>query len=187
MLGLKVDGEGMKAFSFWATLVVAAQGSTGCGLTERDASDDRAPEVVPSAEPKDPGPDDADVAKNRHLLMVIEVEPVQRVGRTLVSRLVDQPLPRLRGAPKEQPWRAEVLGESGAVLYVTTLPDAGKVRGEFADDKGRWSRVDIDQAMTAASLRLPLLEAARVVRLVATDGPHGDTELARVDYPRGLL
>jgi hypothetical protein len=119
----------------------------------------------------------------RHLLMVVELEPATRNARTLTARSVELPLPRRRGRARQEAWRVEVLGATGAVLYAAPVKDTSEVRAEFPDAQGQLSGVRVKQQVAAVTLRLPLLKDAASVRVMSVEGPS-ETELGRVDYPQ---
>jgi hypothetical protein len=181
----------LKVASFAVQAAVVLVVAACSGKTERGVSSETAPADKPAAGPAQVDPvRPADVPKQpaaqpaRHLLMVVELEPASRSARTLSAKPVELPLPRRRGRAPEEPWRVEVLSETGAVLYAAPLRNASEVRGEFPDQQGKLSGVTVQQAKAAVTLRLPLLEGARVVRVLDSEGPSGETELGRVDYPR---
>jgi hypothetical protein len=154
------------------------------GKTERSggsATGDAAPVQKPAAGPSNVEPARAEPAK--HLLMVVELEPATRAARTLTSRSVDLPLPRRRGPVQAGPWRVDVLGPGGSVLYSAPLADAATVRGEFPDAKGQLSGVTVQKQVAAVTLRLPWLDGATEVRVVKV-AEGGDLELGRVAYPK---
>jgi hypothetical protein len=180
----------LKVASFAARSAVVLIVAACSGKTERGISSDTAPADKPAAGPAQMEPvEPADVPKRpaaqepRHLLMVVELEPASRSARTLSAKPVELPLPRRRGAAQD-PWRVEVLSATGSVLYTASLRNAAEVRGEFPDQQGKLSGVTLQQPKAAVTLRLPLLDDARVVRVVDSEGPNGDVELGRVDYPQ---
>jgi hypothetical protein len=118
----------------------------------------------------------------RHLLVVVELEAAAHAARVVFARPVELPLPRRRGPERPEPWRVEVLGDAGAVLYAAPLADASELRAEFPDPQtGELRGVTTHKAATAVTLRLPELPNARQVRLVnVADG----VELGRVAYPQ---
>jgi hypothetical protein len=123
-----------------------------------------------------------DANPTRHLLMVVELEPVAQTARVLSARSVELPLPRHRGPERALPWRVEVLGGSGEVLFAAPLPDATELRAEFPDTStGELRGVTTHKRVAAVTLRLPQLAAATQIRLV--DVAHGGVELGRVTYP----
>lgn len=174
-----------------ASLAVQAAvvlGVVACsGKTERGVSSEAAPADKPAAGPAQVEPvRAAEVPKQpaRHLLMVVELEPASRSARTLSAKSVELPLPRRRGRAPEEQWRVEVLSDAGQVLFAAPLRNASEVRGEFPDQQGKLSGVRVQQPKAAVTLRLPLLEGAAVVRVLDNEGPNGEAELGRVDYPR---
>ena len=177
----------MKVYSFAAVGVVLAVCACS-GKTERGISSESAPADKPAAGPAQAEPiRPAEVPKQeaaRHLLMVVELEPASHSARTLSAKPVELPLPRRRGRAQHEPWRVEVLSATGAVLYAAPLRNAQEVRGEFPDQQGKLSGVKVQQAKAAVTLRLPLLPDARVVRVLDSEGPSGEAELGRVDYPQ---
>jgi hypothetical protein len=169
-----------------AVLLLAV--SVGCsGKTERGSSGssgsaDAAPVQKPAASPASPEPTHVEPA--RHLVMVVELEPATHVARTLAARSVDLPLPRRRGPAQQAPWRVDVLGNAGLVLYTAPLEDAATVRGEFRDDKtGETKGATTERRVAAVTLRLPWVDGASEVRVVSVN-ENGDTELGRVAYPK---
>jgi hypothetical protein len=127
----------------------------------------------------------ADAASKRHWLMVVELEPAVQTARVLLARSVGLPLPRHRGPERAQPWRVEVLGEGGAVLFAAPFPDATERRGEFSDtNTGELRGVTSHQSVASVTLRLPELAGASQIRLF--DVAHGGAELGRVAYPRAV-
>ncbi len=172
---------------FGSCVVVATLASClgACsGKTERGgttSAGDAAPVQKPASGPANPEP--ASAPPVRHLLMVVELEPAMHVARTLTARSVELPLPRRRGPARQAPWRVDVLGSDGRVLYTAPLEDAATVRGEFRDDKtGELSGTTTQQRIAAVTLRLPWLDRASDVRIVSV-AESGDTELGRVAYP----
>lgn len=170
-------------------LVVALCGAhalslSGCsGKTERGGSSsigDAGPVQQPAAAPAVTEP--TSTAPATHLLMVVELEPATHAARTLTARSVDLPLPRRRGPKQQRPWRVDVLGAGGAVLFSAPLEDAATVRGEFPDANGQLSGVTAQKRVAAVTLRLPWLAGASQVRVVSVNA-GGDTELGRVAYP----
>ncbi len=157
----------------------------GCsGKTEHgggSATGDAAPVQKLAAGPANVEPAGAEPV--RHLLMVVELEPATHVARTLTSRSVNLPLPRRRGPAQQAPWRVDVVGQSGAVLYSAPLQDAATVRGEFPDANGQLSGVTAQKKVAAVTLRLPWLDGASEVRVVKV-AEAGDLELGRVAYPK---
>lgn len=154
------------------------------GKTERGSSGtggDAAPAQQPAAGPVNVEPTQPE--SPRHLLMVMELEPQTHAARTLTARAVDLPLPRRRGPAQKGPWRVDVLGPQGAVLYSAALEDAASVRAEFPDANGQLSGKTVQKRVAAVTLRLPVLDGATDVRVVST-GESGDTELGRVGYPK---
>lgn len=163
-------------------LLGAALLSACSGKTERGSS---ASGAEGGAQKPAAGPDSVDAARpepNRHLLMVVELEPATHAARTLTARSVDLPLPRKRGAPETKPWRADVLSATGAVLFSQPLDDTSQVRGEFPDEQGKLQGVMAQKRVAAVTLRVPWLEGATEVRLVSVSG-SGEMELGRVAYP----
>ena len=170
--------------SCWLTLTMAAP-LLGCaGKTEHSGGSpggEAAPVQTPAVGASNVEPMRAEPA--RHLVMVVELEPAAHVARTLAARTVELPLPRRRGPVERGPWRVDVLGAGGAVLYSAPLQDASTVRGEFPDANGQLHGVTAQKQKTAVTLRLPWLDGASEVRVVSV-GASGDTELGRVDYPK---
>lgn len=167
-----------------AVTLALATSLLGCsGKTERGSSGagDAAPVQQPAAGPVNVEPARPD--SPRHLLMVMELEPQTHVARTLTARAVDLPLPRRRGPAQQGPWRVDVLGAQGAVLFSAPLEDAASVRAEFPDASGRVSGKTVQKRVAAVTLRLPVLDGATDVRVVSTS-ENGDTELGRVAYPK---
>ena len=99
------------------------------------------------------------------------------------ARAVDLPLPRRRGPAQKGPWRVDVLGAQGAVLFSAPLEDAASVRAEFPDANGQLSGKTVQKRVAAVTLRLPVLDGATDVRVISTS-ESGDTELGRVAYPK---
>lgn len=168
----------------WTILLAACL--AGCaGKAEHGSGTsgaDPAPVQKPAAGPVNAEPPRAEPP--RHLLMVVELEPATRVARTLTSSSVELPLPRRRGPARKAPWRVEVLGTSGQVLYTAPLDDAATVRGEFRDDKtGQLTGTTVQRRVAAVTLRLPWLEGASQVRIVSVN-EGGDSELGTVPYPQ---
>jgi hypothetical protein len=182
----------MTSLATRAAALAVAFGLTTCsGKTERGIPSEGAPADKPAVgpaqvEPAKGSPAQPEVAKQpaRHLLMVVELEPATHAARTLTARSVDLPLPRRRGRVEQEPWRVEVLGATGSVLYSAPLKDASELRGEFPDAQGKLSGVTVKQAVAAVTLRLPLLKDATTVRVMSSAGPSGETELGRVAYPQ---
>ena len=177
----------------WAALAALAWGAFACsGKTERGIAGEAPPAGKPAAGPAevDPVRPDELAARPstqeaaRHVLMVVELEPAAGVARTLSAKAVELPLPRKRGRAQQEPWRVEVLSESGAVLYSAPLKNTSEVRGEFPDAQGHLSGVKVQQPRAAVTLRLPLLKDARAVRVLDVEAPGGESELGRVDYPQ---
>lgn len=131
-----------------------------CALLVAAAAPARAAEAEaggPGA-PADPAPV---VRPNAHLLVVVEMDGEgTKVG---YARRVDLPLPPARKGS----WQVEVLDGSGAAIHRAPLRDPGVVRGEFADAEGRWERVELRPAKVAFALRLPLIDGAAQVRILA--------------------
>ncbi len=149
------------------------------GKTEGWASGEPAPAQQPAASPTSAEPSRAE--PNRHLLMVVQLEPKVRTARVLASRAVELPLPKRRGPAQSGPWRVDVLSGDGTVLFSAPLEDATTVRGEFRDEKtGQLRGVTTQKDVAAVTLRLPWLEGARDVRVVNV---AADAELGRVAYP----
>ena len=183
----------MTKVATWAVLGVVAWGLSACsGKTERGIAGDAPPADKPASNPAQVEPARPEVAPAqpaaqepaRHLLMVVELEPKTRAARTLTAKFVELPLPRRRGRALQEPWRVEVLSATGAVLYAAPLKDASQLRAEFPDAQGHLSGTKVEQPVAAVTLRLPLLKDARAVRVLSLEGPNGETELGRVDYPQ---
>ncbi len=174
----------LRLANFLLTLGLTAGLAACSGKTERGGGKpnaDTAPVQKPAAGPSNAQPARAEPV--RHLLMVVELTPATHVARTLMSRSVDLPLPRRRGPVETAPWRVDVVGPSGAVLYSAPLADAASVRGEFPDAKGHLTGVTVQKPVAAVTLRLPWLDGASEVRVVKVD-EGGDVELGRVAYPK---
>ena len=166
------------------TLVLATSLLACSGKTERGSSGtgaDAAPAQQPAAGPVNVEPTRPE--SPRHLLMVLELEPQTRAARTLTARAVDLPLPRRRGPVQKAPWRVDVLGAQGAVLFSAPLEDTASVRAEFPDANGQLSGKTVQKRVAAVTLRLPVLDGATEVRVVSA-GVDGDSELGRVAYPK---
>lgn len=166
-------------------VVLLATSMTACsGKTERGSSGtgpDTPAAQQPAAGPANVEPTPA--ASPHHLLMVVELEPAAQAARTLTARSVDIPLPRRRGPARTGPWRVDVLGAEGAVLFSAPLEDAASVRAEFPDAQGQLSGKTVQKRVAAVTLRLPLIDRATDVRIVSV-GESGDTLLGRVAYPK---
>jgi hypothetical protein len=135
----------------------------------------------PAASPTSSDPPRAE--PDRHLLLVVELQPKLKIARVLSSRAVELPLPKRRGPAQTGAWRAEVLAEDGKVLFSAPLADAGTMRADVPDDKtGALRSVTVEKDVTAVTLRVPWLAGAREVRVVNAAG--GDVELGRVQYPK---
>jgi hypothetical protein len=166
------------------TLALATSLLACSGKTERGSSGtggDAAPVQQPAAGPVNVEP--VGPESPRHLVMVMELEPQTHAARTLTARAVDLPLPRRRGPAQRGPWRVDVLGAQGALLFSAPLEDAASVRAEFPDANGQLSGKIVQKRVAAVTLRLPVLDSATHVRVVST-GEQGDTELGRVAYPK---
>jgi hypothetical protein len=154
------------------------------GKTERSAggaNGDGAPVQRPAA-----GPVNAEAVPTTpatHLLMVVELEPATHVARVLTARSVELPLPRRRGPQQQKPWRVDVLGAAGQVLFSAPLEDAATVRGEFPNANGQLSGVTAQKRVAAVTLRLPWLDGASEVRVLSVSNGR-ESELGRVAYPR---
>ncbi len=162
-----------------AAVLAGCSGKTerGGGGTSGDAAPVQQPALGPaSVEPKRTEP-------TRHLLMVVELTPATHTARTLTARSVELPLPRRRGPAQKGPWRVDVLGSTGSVLFSAPLEDAATVRGEFPDAQGQLSGITAQKRVAAVTLRLPWLDGASEVRVVSAND-SGDAELGRVPYPK---
>ena len=176
----------MLRFPLWALTLTTAGWLSGCsGKTEHGAGaagGDVAPVQQPAAGPANVESPKAEPAK--HLVMIVELTPAAHAARTLMTRSVELPLPRRRGPAQQEPWRVDVLGSGGTVLYSAPLPDAGSVRAEFPDQNGQLKGVTAQKRVTAVTLRLPWLHGASEVRIVSVAQGGGDSELGRVAYPQ---
>ena len=108
-----------------------------------------------------------------HLLLVVETSPAGIAAR--VATRVELPLPPVRSGT----WRGEVVDGAGAVLHRQPLADPSVIRGEFHGPDGI-EAVRIQAPKAAFALRLPLVEGAALVRLLAPAG-----ELAPGDVRAG--
>lgn len=160
-------------------LLGACSGKTEGGGTASNG--DGAPTQQPAASPTSSEPPRAE--PDKHLLMVVELQPKQRVARVLSSRAVELPLPKRRGPAQGGAWRAEVLGADDKVLFSMPLADAATVHTDVPDEKtGQLRNVSVEKDVAAVTLRLPWLAGAREVRVVNAAG--GEQELGRVAYPQ---
>lgn len=162
-----------------SALLAACSGKTeGRGST---ANGDGAPTQQPAASPTGSEPPRAE--PDKHLLLVVELQPKQRTARVLSSRAVDLPLPKRRGPVQSGAWRADVLGANDQVLFSMPLADAATTHADVPDEKtGQLRNVTVEKDVTAVTLRLPWLGGAREVRVVNASG--GEQELGRVAYPQ---
>ncbi len=141
-------------------------------------------EGVPDKQPSSPATPAA-AESPKHLMMVVEVEPDLHKLTPLDSRNVDLPLPKRR-IPVKGPWRAEVLGNDGTVLYAVEMPDGSQVRSEGVGPDGQLQGVHVRKPKTAVTLRLPLLAHAASIRLVDTSALQSGgaaVEIGRFAYP----
>jgi hypothetical protein len=170
----------MRSRTSWLAGMVAAALSACSGKTEHGGS--ASPSVRTTTAPSGPVASATTTAPRRHLLVVLEVEPAARSGRVLLARAVDLPLPRRRGPERSEPWRVEVLGADGAVVFSAPLADASERRGEFPDPQtGELRGVKVHERVTAVTVRLPELAGASTIRLVNV---AQGSELCRVAYPQ---
>lgn len=169
----------------WWSALLALGVLAGCsGKTEgggTTASGEPGPVQQPAASPTSADPPRAE--PDKHLLLVVELQPKLKVARLLSSRAVELPLPKRRGPAQAGAWRADVLGADGKVLFSAPLADAGTMRADVPDEKtGELRSVTVEKDVTAVTLRLPYLSGAREVRVV--DAAGGERELGRVSYPQ---
>jgi hypothetical protein len=166
--------SGTAAAFFAVVLLVGCSGKTEPGVE----SEGGGAAVRPSNPPSAP-------ESNKHLLMVVELEPDAHVARTLSAQSVDLPLPKRRRA-EPGPWQVQVISADGRTLHEGALPDAGLLRGEFKNADGSMESVTRRKASTAVTLRLPLLHEAATIRVLATDAANPATmlEIARFAYPK---
>lgn len=178
----------LRASTVWLVAMGLAVLGACSGKTERGIGGEAStakPAAGPSNvnDPNEPAkPERAD--DKRHVVMVVELELATRAAKVLKSRPVELPLPRKRGPVAKGPWQVDVLDVAGAVLYTAPLADSSTVRGEFANEDGQLSGVQVQKQVAAVTLRLPILKDAATVRISSLNGAKGLTELGSVAYPK---
>lgn len=149
-----------------AVVFGACHSSSGPTRGLEDGGAPPAPGERPALPPRVvPLPSQAPVAEEeRHVL--VDLAYSGEGLRLLGASEVPLPLPRFRGGSRGA-WRVVVEDAAGEPLYETRLDPPNLIRGEFEGTDGRIEGVRVLRPEATFAVRLPLLKAARRIRVYA--------------------
>lgn len=150
----------MRTSACWAALLLALVAGPAWAATPEGGG------------PREPHPREEEKGPSArgHLLLVVDLSPKGTEVR--LARRVDLPLKTMRRGT----WQVQVLDGAGKRLHVQPLADPSFVRGEFHGPDGTIEAVRHQLEKTAFTLRLPLLEGAAQVRVLAPAAPSLEGE-----------
>lgn len=129
--------------------------------------------AVPSAALAPQNPRTPSAAPARHLLITAEL--TEGGLRILATQPVEQPMPIDR-APELSPMRVRLEDAVGDALWVGAVDGTVGLRGEHHGEDGQIEAHHPDVASSLVTIRTPVLEEARTLRLFARGGTRASMQ-----------